>query len=111
MRATTQPGANHIYSMRRNRSLLQKHLATLLGHRSYRRVSHYESGTAFPPFLTAILLEIALGARLSELYPELYQRCQALVVERAQYLPDHARRPLVGRLLEKDQPHEHPGTS
>lgn len=102
-------GINHIYSMRRNRSLLQKHLAALLGHRSYRRVSHYESGTAFPPFETALLLEIALGVRLSELYPDLYRECQAVVLNRAQHLPEHVRRSLVRRLLNKDLSDEHTG--
>jgi hypothetical protein len=93
--------------MRRNRSLLQKHVATLLGHRSYRRVSHYESGTSFPPFETALLLEIALGARLSELYPDLYEECLERVLTRAQHLPERVRRSIVGRLLNEDLPYGH----
>lgn len=94
--------------MRRNRSLLQKQLAVLLGHHSHRRISHYESGTAFPPFKTAVLLEIALGARLSELYPDLYRECLELILTRArQHLPEQTRRRLASRLLNKDLPDEH----
>jgi transcriptional regulator with XRE-family HTH domain len=96
--------------MRRHRGLLQKQLAVLLGHRSHRCISHYESGTAFPTFETALLLEIALGVGLAELYPDVYQRLQALVLKRAQHLPIHIRRSLVGRLLHEDLPHAHTRT-
>jgi ribosome-binding protein aMBF1 (putative translation factor) len=103
-------GRNHIYSMRRNRSMRQKHLATLLG-RSDRRVSHYESGDGLPTFEVAVLLEVALGVRLEDLYPDLYQQCHKLVLARALRLTDTAvRRSLLGRLLQKDTRHEHPGT-
>lgn len=108
MPPNTKRGINHIDAMRRNRSLLQKQLAVLLGHRTHRRISHYESGTAFPPFKTAVMLEIALGARLSELYPDLYRECLELILTRArQHLPDHVRRRLASRLLNKDLPDEH----
>jgi len=90
--------------------MLQKQLAVLLGLKTYRAVGHYESGTSFPTLKTAMLLEIALGARLAELYPDLYRKCQELVLKRAQYLPDHIQRPLVGRLLKEDLPHEHSRT-
>ena len=93
--------------MRRHRGLLQKQLAVLLGHRSHRCISHYERGTAFPTFEAALLLEIALGARLAELYPVLYQQLQALVLKRAQLLPLHIRRSLTARLLHEDPPYEH----
>jgi transcriptional regulator with XRE-family HTH domain len=111
MPTKTKRGINHIYSLRRNRGLLQKQLAVLLGHRSSRRVSHYESGMGFPPFHTAMLLEIALGANLSELYPDVYRQCQHLVLTRSQHLPAHLRRGLVGRLLNQDLPHEHTRTA
>jgi len=39
-------------------------------------VSKYESGVSLPPLETALLLEIALGIRLSELYVDLYQDLQ-----------------------------------
>jgi transcriptional regulator with XRE-family HTH domain len=103
----TNRALNNIYSMRRNRGLLQKQLAALLGHRSSRRVSRYESGNGFPPFQTAMLLEIALGVGLSELYPDLYRECQTLILTRATHLPKQIRRGLVGRLLQEDLPNDH----
>lgn len=90
--------------------MLQKHLARLLGHLNTRSVSHYEGGTALPPLKTAVLLEVALGVRLQELYPDLYQQCEELVAARAEYLPPKVRKSLMSRLLQKDLPHEHPGT-
>jgi transcriptional regulator with XRE-family HTH domain len=102
MFSKTKRGTNHIQAMRRHRGLLQKQLAVLLGHRSYRCISHYESGTAFPPFETALLLEIALGVRLAELYPDLYAQLQAFVLARAKSLPLHIRKALTGRLLQED---------
>jgi transcriptional regulator with XRE-family HTH domain len=110
MRHNTKRGINNIYRMRRNRSLLQKQLALLLGHRSYRMVSQYESGASFPPFETALLLEIALGASLPELFPDIYQECLRKVLNRAKRLPDRARRSIVGRLLHEDLPYGHSRT-
>lgn len=95
-------GLNHIYALRRNRGYLQKHLAVLLGHRFTQMVSQYESGASLPPLETALLLEIALGARLSEVYVDLYQDLQLLVLKRAEVLPPELRRQLNGRLLGKE---------
>ena len=102
MTPTTKMERNYIFNMRRNRRLLQKQLAVLLGHRYTFMVSKYEHGVSLPPLESAILLEIALGARLPELYPELYQRLQCLVLKRAKGLPLVLRRDLRGRLLGKD---------
>ena len=88
--------------MRRNRRFAQKHLAHLLGHRYTYMVSKYEGGTSLPPLETAMLLEIALGIRLSELYPDLYQDLQLAVLTRSEILPHDLRRGLIGRLLGKD---------
>lgn len=107
MHYKTNRGRNHIHAMRRNRGLLQKQLAALLGHRSHRCISHYEGGRALPPLRTALLLEIALGVDLRELFPDLYQQLQALVLQRAQRLPLHIRRALVGRLIHEDLRYEH----
>ena len=97
-------GFNHIYSLRRNRGLLQKHLAVLLGHHYVGMVSQYESGASLPPLATALLLEIALGARLSEIYVDLYQELQLHVLRHAEGLPPEHRRRIVSRLLGKDLP-------
>ena len=102
MTPTTKMERNYIFNMRRNRRLLQKQLAVLLGHRYTFMVSKYEHGVSLPPLESAILLEIALGVRLPELYPELYQRLQCLVLKRATGLPLDLRRDLRGRLLGKD---------
>jgi DNA-binding XRE family transcriptional regulator len=93
---------NHMYALRRNRGYLQKHLAVLVGHRSTQMVSQYESGASLPPLETALLLEIILGARLSEIYVDLYQELQVRVLQRAEALPPEMRRRLLSRLLGKD---------
>ena len=107
MTAKTHRERNYIFNMRRNRRLLQKQLAVLLGHRLSFMVSKYEQGVSLPPLESAILLEIALGVRLPELYPDLYRRLQCSVLKRSKALPQGLRRDLVSRLLGKDHD-EHP---
>ena len=102
MTPKTKRGFNHIFKMRRNRGLAQKQLAVLLGHHYTQMVSKYESGTSLPPLETALLLEIVLGVRLADLYVDLYQDLQLLVLKRADMLPAEVRRRLRGRLLGKD---------
>src|ERR1700730_13396733 len=97
----TNKGSNHIYKMRRNRGFAQKQLALLLGHRHTHMVSKYESGISLPPLDTALLHEIALGVRLSELYVDLYQDLEIQVMKRAEMLPMALRRGLLGRILGK----------
>ena len=103
MTPKTKPERNYIFNMRRNRRFVQKHLAVLLGHRHTFMVSKYERGWSLPPLEVAIVLEIALGARLSELYPDLYQRLQCLVLKRAKTLPAGLKADLRGRLLGKEK--------
>jgi transcriptional regulator with XRE-family HTH domain len=103
MPAKTKTVSNHIYQMRRNRGFAQKQLALLLGHHFTHMVSKYESGISLPPLETALLLEIALGVRLSELYVDLYQDLQIQVVTRSETLPKALRRGLLGRILGKDE--------
>src|SRR3954463_8877424 len=102
MTPKTNNERNYIFNMRRNRRLLQKQLATLLGHRHAVMISKYEHGVSLPPLESAILLEIALGVRLPELYPDLYQRLFRLVLRRAGCLPFATRVELRSRLLGKD---------
>ena len=103
----TKRRPNFIYSMRRNRGYLQKHLATLLGQKGLTMISQYEAGASLPPLETALLLELALGVRLSELYAGLYQELQTTVLARAENLPAPLRQHLHGRLLGKDS-NDHP---
>ena len=109
MTPKTKRVRTYIFNMRRNRRLLQKHLAVLLGHRYPFMVSKYEHGVSLPPLELAIALEIALGARLPELYPDLYQQVRCRVLTRAKVLPLAVRRDLTKRLLGKDED-ECPGT-
>ena len=102
MSSKTKRGFNHILRMRRNRRLLQKQLALLLGHRYTAQLSKYESGRALPPLETALLIEVALGIRLQDLYPDLYQDLQVMILKRAEGLPADLRRSILGRLHGKD---------
>ena len=99
-------GVNHLYSLRRNHGLLQKHVAALLGHRMTQMISQYEHGVSLPTLETALMLEIVLGARLSEIYVDLYHDLLCVVLQRAQRLPDPVKRRVYERLLRKDM-HEH----
>ena len=98
----TKRAVNHIYSLRKNRGYLQKHVAALLGHRFTQMVSQYECGHSLPPLRTALLLEIALGAKLSEIYVDLYVELKAQLLTRAEGLPRPVRRQIRGRLLGKE---------
>jgi DNA-binding XRE family transcriptional regulator len=96
------PVLNHLYSLRRNRGYLQKHLAALLGRRVAQRVSAYECGRSLPPLEIALMLEIALGAKLSEIYVDLYQELQLRVLTNAGALPATMRTQLRSRLLGRE---------
>jgi hypothetical protein len=102
MTPKTNKEITYIFNMRRNRRFLQKHLALLVGHRYTYMVSKYEHGVSLPPLETALILEIALGVRLADLYPALYQRLIRQVLQRSRSLPRALRRDVVGRLLGKD---------
>jgi transcriptional regulator with XRE-family HTH domain len=93
---------NFILNMRRNRGLGQKQLAGLIGHKHTSMLSKYERGLSLPPLHTALLLEIVLGVRLSELYPNLYQRLTREVATRAKRLSPQVREAFVHRLSGKD---------
>jgi transcriptional regulator with XRE-family HTH domain len=103
MRAKTKRGinANNIYRLRRIRGYAQKHLATLLAD-SPKAISKYETGVRNPTLETVALLEIVLGARLSEIYPKLYHVAQELALTRLSKLPPELGRNVRGRLLGKD---------
>jgi transcriptional regulator with XRE-family HTH domain len=102
MTTQNKRGTNYIKAMRRNRNLLHKQLAHLLGLRFARQIVRYERGENLPTLEMALLLEIALGVRLPELYPNLYNELQAQVLTRAEGLTLEIRRSLHGRLLGKE---------
>jgi transcriptional regulator with XRE-family HTH domain len=93
---------NHLYRLRRSRGYSQKTLAALLGLRGGKRVSDYESGRRLPPLPVAMLMEIVLGARLSEIYIDLYQKLGLQAVGRERALPPRFTRQIRGRVLGRD---------
>ena|SRR5579859_3420280 len=93
---------NHLYRLRRIRGLGQKHLAVLLGYRTVSMISRFENGTALPPLPAALLLEMALGTRLSEIYIDLDETLRRQIIKRADRLPPRLVRHIRGRLLGKD---------
>jgi transcriptional regulator with XRE-family HTH domain len=92
---------NHLYRLRRLRGFSQKHIAHLLGHRSVRMVSRYETGVALPPLKTALLLEIALGAHVSDIYPATFRDLKHLATTRASLLTPALGQRLRDRLAER----------
>ena len=93
---------NHLYTLRRIRGLGQKQLAYLLGYRSAPMVSRFEHGHSLPSLKVGFLMEIVLGARLVEIYPDEYKRLQQLVLGRCDRLPTQLTRHIRGRILGKD---------
>ncbi len=65
-------------------------------------ISRFESGSALPALPAAMLLEMALGTRLSEIYIDLDQTLRDQIIKRADRLPPHLGRHIRGRLLGKD---------
>ena len=92
----------HLFRLRRIRGFSQKRLAYLLGLRSTSAISDYERGRRLPPILTAMLMEIVLGTKLSEIYADLYQRLALEAVTREDRLPGPFIRHIRGRVLGKD---------
>src|SRR5437868_9133239 len=93
---------NHLYRLRRIRGLGQKHLAVLLGYRTTSMISRFENGTALPPLPAALLLEMALGTHLSEIYLDLDQTLRRQIIKRVDRLPPQLGRHIRGRQLGKD---------
>ena len=93
---------NHLYRLRRSRGLQQKQLAMLLGYRSPSMVSQLESGECLPSLPEALLLEMALGARMQEIYVDLRQALETLILKRAANLTGPLRRQIRGRLRGDD---------
>jgi DNA-binding XRE family transcriptional regulator len=90
---------NHVYRLRRNRGYSQKTLARLLGLRQTSTISSYENGRRLPPLRTAILLEIVLGARLSEIYVNLYGELGLQAAIREDSLPQSFTRHIRARVM------------
>src|SRR4051812_41551812 len=93
---------NHLYTLRRIRGFRQKQLAVLLGYRGTTQVSRFESGVSLPSLKVAMLLQLILGAQLTEIYVDLEHELQALILKRVRQLPPQLARGIRGRVLGKD---------
>jgi transcriptional regulator with XRE-family HTH domain len=93
---------NYLFRLRRIRGYSQKQLAMLLGLKVQKAISAFEQGRRLPPVKTAMLLEIVLGARLSEMYADVYRELGLQAVDREDRLPGRFTRHIRGRVLGKD---------
>lgn len=93
---------NYLYRLRRNRGYSQKQLAQLLGLRDRGTICHFELGRRLPSLRTALTMEIVLGAKLSEIFPDLYATLGAEAVHREDRLPTKFVRHIRGRVTGKD---------
>jgi DNA-binding XRE family transcriptional regulator len=78
----------------------QKRLAYLVGS-SIRAISDYEQGRRLPPLKVAMLLEIVLSAKVSEIYVDWYRSLNQQIVTREDALLG-SRHEIRSRLLGKD---------
>ena len=90
---------NYLFRLRRIRGYSQKQLAALLGLRAPKAVSAFEQGRRLPPVRTAMLLEIVLGTKLSEIYVDLYRELGLQAVRREDRLHGRFSRHIRGRVL------------
>lgn len=102
------PLNNYLYRLRTSRGYSQKQLASLLGLRIRKAISDFETGRRLPPLKVALLLEIVLSAKLSEIYPDLYRVLGLQAVDREDRLPDRFTRHIRVRVLGKES-HVHFG--
>ena len=99
---TSRTRRNHLYTLRRIRGFRQKQLARLLGYRATAMISRFETGASYPPLKVALLMEIVLGTKLSEIYLDDYRELEQLVLKRCRPLPEGLTRQIRGRLLRKE---------
>ena len=93
---------NYLFRLRRIRGFSQKQFALLLGLKCRKAISDFESGRRLPELKVALSMEIVLGTKLSEIYPDLYGRLAANAVSREDRLPPRFSRHIRGRVLGKD---------
>jgi hypothetical protein len=74
----------------------------LVGLRKSRAVSDFEAGRRLPPLAVALSLEVVLGTRLPEIYPDLMEDINRQAVAREDHLPARFSRHIKGRVLGKD---------
>jgi transcriptional regulator with XRE-family HTH domain len=74
---------NYIRMLRRQRSLSQDELASLLGWKSGSAVSRLERGRRKPSLETLLALEAIFGVPIREFYAGRFQKVESVVQERA----------------------------
>ncbi|MFA5897644.1 MAG: helix-turn-helix transcriptional regulator [Hyphomicrobium sp.] len=92
---------NHLYRLRRIRGYSQKTLAAL-GSCPVKAISDFERGVRLPPLRVAMLLEIILGTKVSEIYVDLHRELGLSAVDREARLAPRFTRHIRGRVLGKD---------
>jgi transcriptional regulator with XRE-family HTH domain len=95
---------NYLLRLRRYRGYSQKHVALLLGLKSARAISDFETGRRLPTLKLAMTLEIVLGTKVSEMYVDLHRELGLAAVHREDRLPTRFRRHIRGRVLGKESP-------
>lgn len=75
---------NYVRTARKGAGLSARDLATLLGRKSAGSISRYEGFGRSPTLKSAIMLEVALGAPLSEIFPTVYEDARERVVRQAE---------------------------
>lgn len=65
-------------------------------------ISRLETGAALPTLAVGLLLRLALGAHLSEIYVDLNAELERLILKRAASLPPSVGRSIRGRILGRD---------
>lgn len=63
---------NNLKTLRKNTGMRQLDVASLLGHTSADRISHWEKGLAVPSLVNLFKLSIIYRTSPQELYPELH---------------------------------------
>ena len=99
---TNVSATNYLFRLRRIRGYSQKQLAMLLGLRARKAISEFEAGRRLPPLKVAMLMEVALGTRISDIYTDLYRELALQAVRREEHLPARFNRHIRGRVLGKD---------
>lgn len=93
---------NYLFRLRRIRGFSQRQLAMLLGLRCPKGISAMERGHRLPTLELALTMEVVLGTRFSDIYPDWCAEIARAAVRREEHLPLRFKRHIRGRVLRKD---------
>ena len=77
-------------------------LAMLLGLRCPKGISAMDRGHRLPTLELALTMEVVLGTRFSDIYPDWCAEIARAAVRREEHLPLRFKRHIRGRVLRKD---------